>query len=211
MISSTQAFPDPPLRDLCRVVEELGWTVTRDYRGIEERALPPFFAGGDTLYTIRRIVIPMGIPPAMVGHPLVHELGHALMHSDVERTRAGSPERELEARTVAFVVANALDLIAVGQDLGSVLPEPHPSRVQDAIRRLLQPFPQAETTVPRTKGWYLEAWEENGVLHALRPSPTRPSICGAPLDALKSPHSHDLRWCPTCGASAAGTELLALQ
>jgi hypothetical protein len=208
-MSSTHAFPDPRLRDLCRVVEKLGWAVTRDYRGIEELALPPFFAGGETLYTYKRIVIPTGIPPAMVAHPLIHELGHALMHSDVARTPAGSLQRELEARTVAFVVASALDLVAAGQDLGSVLPAPYPTRVQDAIRKLMQTFPRTQTPSRRSRGWHLEAWEESGVLHAVRPVPTRQSICGVPLAALKPPSSPGLRWCQTCGGPAAGTEKLA--
>jgi hypothetical protein len=207
-MSSRHAFPDPPLRDLCRVVEKLGWAVTRDYREIEELALPLFFAGGDTLYTYKRIVIPTSIPPAMVGHPLIHELGHALMHFDIARTPAGSPQRELEARTVAFVVASALDLVAAGQDLGSVLPAPYPPRVQDAIRKLMPAFPRAQPPSGRSRGWHWEAWEENGVLHAVRPVPTRQSICGVPLDALKPPSSPELRWCQTCGGPAAGTETL---
>jgi hypothetical protein len=209
MTGPALAFPDSPLRELCAVVEQLGWAVTRDYRGIEQFQLRPFTAGGDTLYPLKRIVVPLGIPPAMVGPPLVHELTHALLHGNIERTPAGRTARELEARTVALVVASALNLVAPGQDLGSVLPEPYPPRVIEVIRKLLEPFRDAMKPV-RIVGWYWEAWEQGGTLHVVRVSPVRQTLCGVAFEELHRPMSAELRWCKTCEPVGAGTEIVPI-
>jgi len=145
----------------------------------------------------------------MMGPPLIHELAHALLHRDIERTPAGRTIRELEARTVAFVVANALGLVAPGHDLGSVLPEPYPPNVIAAIRKLLEPFREDLKPV-KTAGWYWEAWEKDGTVHAVRVTSARQTLCGVALEELHQPTSAELRWCETCGGAAAGSERLPL-
>jgi hypothetical protein len=206
------AFPESPFRELCEVVEIEGWTVTRDCLGIESLGPPPpIETGGVTLYALRRIVIPSAILPVMVGQPLIHELAHALMHGNSERTSEELTMRELEARTVAFAVASVLDLVIPGQDLGSVLPKPYSEGVTEAMQRLLAPSHRSVDAPFHPVGFYWETGQgAANEIHAVRPMGVRETVCGQSSAELVPPHSRRLQWCVACGSIAAGTESMPL-
>lgn len=204
-------FPESPFRELCEVVELEGWTVTRDYLGIESLEPPPFTAGGDTLYSLRRIVIPSAVPALMVGPPLIHELAHALMHGNSERIREERTMRELEARTVALTVASILDLVIPGHDLGSVLPKPYSEHVMEAMQRLLAPSQRSVDAPFHPVGFYWETGQgAANEIHAVRPTGARETACGQSSAELVHPHNRHVHWCGVCGSVAAGTESLPL-
>ena len=90
--SATEAF-----------ISEKGWTVTVE-------AIHGSASGFATFDGTRQIVISEKLEPAARAKTLLHETAHALLHSGMataERAALGQAAREVEAESVAYVVAGA--------------------------------------------------------------------------------------------------------
>jgi len=79
--------------DLSRVAAELGFAV-------EEAVTLPDGANGDCSHRRRRLRVLAGNSPSQRVKTLAHELGHAILHEEVD----SRPLAELEAESVAFIV-----------------------------------------------------------------------------------------------------------
>ncbi|OAV78275.1 ArdC-like ssDNA-binding domain-containing protein [Dietzia sp. 111N12-1] len=83
-----------------------GWTVTREQ-------IPGESNGYCTVDGTRRIVVDADLSDAHAAKTAIHEAAHAILHTDDEGTLTTEPDqatRELEAESVAYVVAALHDL-----------------------------------------------------------------------------------------------------
>lgn len=83
-----------------------GWTVTREQ-------IPSESNGYCTVDGTRRIVVDADLSDAHAAKTAIHEAAHAILHTDDEGTLTTEPDqatRELEAESVAYVVAALHDL-----------------------------------------------------------------------------------------------------
>lgn len=83
-----------------------GWTVTREQ-------IPGESNGYCTVDGTRRIVVDADLSDAHAAKTAIHEAAHAILHTDDEGTLTTEPDqatRELEAESVAYVVAALYDL-----------------------------------------------------------------------------------------------------
>ena len=93
-----------------------GWTVTREQ-------IPGEVNGYCTVDGTRRIVVDADLSDAHVAKTAIHEAAHAILHTDDEGKLTGEPDqatRELEAESVAYVVAGLHDLDTSTYSVGYV-------------------------------------------------------------------------------------------
>ena len=99
---------------LVKVAGEIGFTVT-DAGDAELGA-----ANGDTAYSPDVIRVHRGRSPRQQVKTLAHELGHAILHRDLNPAGPDRPRAELEAESVAFVVLGSLGIDAGEYSFGYV-------------------------------------------------------------------------------------------
>ena len=93
-----------------------GWTVTREQ-------IPGEVNGFCTIDGSRRIVVDADLSDAHAAKTAIHEAAHAILHTDDEGKLTGEPDqatRELEAESVAYVVAGLHDLDTSTYSVGYV-------------------------------------------------------------------------------------------
>ena len=93
-----------------------GWTVTREQ-------IPGESNGYCTVDGTRRIVVDADLSDAHAAKTAIHEAAHAILHTDDEGTLTTEPDqatRELEAESVAYVVAALHDLDTSTYSVGYV-------------------------------------------------------------------------------------------
>ena len=93
-----------------------GWTVTREQ-------IPGEVNGYCTVDGTRRIVVNADLSDAHAAKTAIHEAAHAILHTDDEGKLTGEPDqatRELEAESVAYVVAGLHDLDTSTYSVGYV-------------------------------------------------------------------------------------------
>ena len=93
-----------------------GWTVTREQ-------IPGESNGYCTVDGTRRIVVDADLSDAHAAKTAIHEAAHAILHTDDEGTLTTEPDqatRELEAESVAYVVAGLHDLDTSDYSVGYV-------------------------------------------------------------------------------------------
>ena len=93
-----------------------GWTVTREQ-------IPGEVNGYCTVDGTRRIVVDADLSDAHAAKTAIHEAAHAILHTDTEGKLTGEPDqatRELEAESVAYVVAGLHDLDTSTYSVGYV-------------------------------------------------------------------------------------------
>lgn len=93
-----------------------GWTVTREQ-------IPGEVNGFCTVDGTRRIVVDADLSDAHAAKTLIHETAHAILHTDDEGKLTTEPDqaaRELEAESVAYVVAGLHDLDTSDYSVGYV-------------------------------------------------------------------------------------------
>ncbi|MCW4356103.1 ArdC-like ssDNA-binding domain-containing protein [Hoyosella sp. YIM 151337] len=92
-----------------------GWTVTREH--IDSAA-----NGYTMMDGTQRIVIEKTLSPAQAAKTLIHETAHALMHGkdQIDRNTHHQGLREVEAESVAYVVAGMLGLDTTAYSVGYV-------------------------------------------------------------------------------------------
>ncbi|PTM85335.1 ArdC-like ssDNA-binding domain-containing protein [Dietzia psychralcaliphila] len=91
-----------------------GWTVTREQ-------IPGESNGYCTVDGTRRIVVDADLSDAHAAKTAIHEAAHAILHTDDKGTLTTEPDqatRELEAESVAYVVAALHDLDTSGYSVG---------------------------------------------------------------------------------------------
>ena len=93
-----------------------GWTVTREQ-------IPGEVNGFCTVDGTRRIVVDADLTDAHAAKTAIHEAAHAIMHTDDDGKLTSEPDqatRELEAESVAYVVAALHDLDTSDYSVGYV-------------------------------------------------------------------------------------------
>ena len=92
-----------------------GWTVTR-------KEIPGTANGYATIDDTHQIVIDSALSPAQAAKTLIHETAHALLHSKESREEYLEHRglKEVEAESVAYVVAGALGLDTTDYSIGYV-------------------------------------------------------------------------------------------
>ena len=93
-----------------------GWTVTREQ-------IPGETNGFCTVDGTRRIVVDADLSDAHAAKALIHETAHAILHTDDDGKLTTAPDtatRELEAESVAYVVAGLHDLDTSTYSVGYV-------------------------------------------------------------------------------------------
>lgn len=91
-----------------------GWTVTREPI--------PGSVNGFTSWDGNRIVVDADLSPAMAAKTMCHEAAHALMHDakDIDREQMHRGIREVEAESVAYVLAGLAGLDTTGYSIGYI-------------------------------------------------------------------------------------------
>ena len=110
-----------------------GWTV-------EEESIPGE-VNGTTFMDTRRVVVDSGLSAAQAAKTALHEAGHVLLHSDPEiRGERSRDVLEVEAESVAFIVAGALGVDTSAYSVGYVAGwgEGDPQVLQDTAERVLR-------------------------------------------------------------------------
>ncbi len=110
-----------------------GWTVTREPI--------PGSVNGYTSWDGHRIVVDADLSPAMAAKTMCHEAAHALMHDakDIDRGQMHRGIREVEAESVAYVLAGLAGLDTTDYSIGYITgwAEGNPELVTDTAARVL--------------------------------------------------------------------------
>ena len=91
---------------------EEGWTVTREALNGED--------GSTSISGSRRVRIPDDLSPAHAAVTILHEAGHALLHSTITDYHQHRGIYETEAEAIAYVTAGVLGLDASANSIGYI-------------------------------------------------------------------------------------------
>ena len=106
--------PEGMIAGLQYQAEALGFTVAR----VTPSTLGE--ANGDCSHKLKVIRIRDDLSPAQTAKTMAHELGHAMMHENVDGYRADRGLMEMEAESVAYLVCGSLGLDTTEYSLGYV-------------------------------------------------------------------------------------------
>ncbi|MCZ4553673.1 ArdC-like ssDNA-binding domain-containing protein [Gordonia rubripertincta] len=112
----TGADPDGIYGQVSDVMTARGWTITH-------RELDGHTNGYTTCDGTRQIVIEAALQPAQTAKTMIHEAAHALLHADLtgpDRQQMHRGIREVEAESVAYVLAGLLGLDTTSYSIGYI-------------------------------------------------------------------------------------------